>query len=149
MNFDVDQQASKFRRLPHCAGFGKQHDGDAGYDLYASFDADLEMFVHQGRISSVPTGIQVACQPTEYFHVCPRSGMGSRGIQVLAGVVDSSYRGEVVVFLTNITSVPYKIRRGDRIAQLLHVRLSSLPLREVNELDVTDRGAQGFGSTGK
>ena len=70
-------------------------------------------------------------------------------IDVGAGVIDSDYRGNVGVILFNFSDVDFEVKRNDRIAQLILERISTFPVEEVEELDYTDRGAGGYGSTGK
>ena len=115
-------------------------DGAAGLDLYADEMTDAYMV-------SVSTGIAVAIPHGSVGLVWPRSGLGwNRGVQVLGGVSDSDYRGEVRVMLTG--TAPLRINPGDRIAQLLIQPVSMCGVKEVSELPDTTRGVDGFGSTG-
>ena len=118
-------------------------DGAAGLDLYADGAADA----HPGYVVAVSTGIAVAI-PHGYVGLAwPRSGLAwNRGVQVLGGVIDSDYRGEVRVLLT--AQAPMQINRGDRIAQLLIQPVGMCGVKEVSELPGTTRGVDGFGSTG-
>lgn len=83
--------------------------------------------------------------------VCPRSGLSKHGVTVAnaPGVVDAGYRGEVMVRLTTTSATPYRVYRGDRIAQLLIVPILRPEITVVESLDNTQRGANGFGSTGR
>lgn len=127
----------------------RAHDGDAGYDLHAAEAATLA----PGERASVGTGIAVAIPQGCAGLVLPRSGLAARhGISVVnaPGLIDSGYRGEVRVLLLNTDrSQSFEVSPGDRIAQLLLVRLEALDAEEVQELDETARGAGGFGSTGR
>lgn len=115
-------------------------DGAAGLDLYADGAADAYMV-------SVSTGIAVAIPHGYVGLVWPRSGLAwERGVQVLGGVIDSDYRGEVRVMLTS--TAPLRINPGDRIAQLLIQPVGMCGVKEVSELPATARGVDGFGSTG-
>ena len=99
----------------------------------------------------VPTGIAVAIPIGHAGLVAPRSGLAARhGISVVTGpgVVDAGYRGEVQVILINHGKSRVELRRGDRIAQLVVVPIAATELVEVAELPDSDRGADGFGSTG-
>jgi dUTP pyrophosphatase len=119
--------------------------GDAGYDLSASAALD----VAPGDWKVVPTGLAIAVPEGTYGRVAPRSGLAAkRGITTGAGVVDSSYRGQVGVVLFNHGKESFKIEVGDRIAQLILEKIETLPVVEVDELDCTHRGEGGFGSTG-
>lgn len=122
------------------------HPGDAGMDLYAATDA-----VVTGETVLIPTGIAVAVPVGHVGLVCPRSGLSRYGVTVAnaPGVVDSGYRGELMVRLTTTNSTPYKVYRGDRIAQLLVVPIVRPTITIVNTLDTTQRGTSGFGSTGR
>jgi deoxyuridine 5'-triphosphate nucleotidohydrolase len=120
----------------------------AGWDLYA----DDSLTVPAGGRSLVSTGLKIVSQPEgTYARIAPRSGLAWRhGIQVGAGVVDSDYTGEVKVVLFNQDpSLPFEVRRGDRIAQLIFERVE-IPLEVTEESDIpdTERGDGGFGSTG-
>ena len=118
----------------------------AGLDLYA----DNEHTVLPNCVSVVPTGIAMAIPDGFVGLVWPRSGLACKhGVQTLAGVIDSDYRGEIKVALTTCTKTTMRIDQGDRIAQLLIVPVSMLECVEVGNLDDTGRGAGGFGSTGK
>ena len=95
------------------------------------------------------TGIVLALPPGHVGLVWPRSGLALRhGIDTLAGVIDSDYRGEVRVVLVNHGGEPFAIARGDRIAQLLVQKVERVEFVARDTLDATTRGAGGFGSTG-
>jgi dUTP pyrophosphatase len=126
----------------------RAHDADAGLDLYALEDAVLA----PGERASVPTGIAVEIAPGQAGLVLPRSGLAARhGISVVnaPGLIDAGYRGEVRVLLLNTDrEQPFEITSGDRIAQLVLVRVELPELVEVDSLSDTERGAGGFGSSG-
>jgi len=117
----------------------------AGADLHAGADVTLA----PGERALVPTGLQLAIPAGHVGLVWPRSGLAVRhGIDTLAGVIDSDYRGEVRVLLVNHGAEPFQIRRGDRIAQLLIQRVEQAQFAPVDELPPSGRGEGGFGSTG-
>ena len=125
--------------------------GSAGMDLSACIEED--MIIAPRQLVRIPTGIAIALPGPEYVAlVFARSGLGIRhGIALSngVGVIDSDYRGEIQVGLTNLSDVPYTVQPGDRIAQLV---VTPVVLPEVElavELDDTSRGAGGFGSTGQ
>ena len=124
------------------------HPGDAGLDLPSRTDMVLE----PGQRAMVPTGIAVAIPPGFAGFVLPRSGLAARhGIALVnsPGLIDSGYRGEVTVIMINTDKTePFRIRKGDRIAQLVIQRVEEVKLTEVQDLDDTSRGEGGFGSTG-
>jgi dUTP pyrophosphatase len=126
----------------------RAHDGDAGLDLYALDDALLA----PGARASVPTGIAVEIPPGQAGLVLPRSGLASRhGIALVnaPGLIDAGYRGEVRVLLLNTDrDQPFQVSAGDRIAQLVLVRVELLTPVEVDALSDSERGAGGFGSSG-
>lgn len=119
---------------------------DAGFDLCALRGGCI---APKMRLM-IPTGVAVAIPHGWYGRIAPRSGLAHNyGLDVLAGVVDSGYRGELKVILMNHGSGDYKFEAGDRIAQLVLEKCGEWTIQEVDSLEVTDRGAGGFGSTGK
>lgn len=128
---------------------------DAGWDLYASED----IVIKAGNRETVKTGIALQIPEEWVGLVWPRSGMSvKKGIDVLAGVIDSGYRGEVMVCLYNTNNslplfkdenIDVVIKKGDRIAQILFQRVPDVELVEVDELNQSDRGNKGFGSSGE
>ena len=126
----------------------RAHDGDAGLDLYALEGAVLA----PGERASIPTGIAVEIPPGQAGLVLPRSGLAARhGISVVnaPGLIDAGYRGEVRVLLLNTDrEQTFELAAGDRIGQLVLVRVELPELVEVGSLTASDRGAGGFGSSG-
>ena len=119
--------------------------GAVGYDLYSVEDCSIP---HGGRLL-VGTGIAIVMPMKVYGRVAPRSGLTVKhGIHVGAGVIDPDYTGEIKVALFNLGDVPFEIKKGDRIAQLVLERCETPGVREIDTLDETGRGAGGFGSTG-
>ncbi|MBS6217727.1 MAG: dUTP diphosphatase [Clostridiales bacterium] len=125
--------------------------GAAGMDLCACTDEPVTIAPRQ--IASLPTGIAIALPSANYVAlVFARSGLGVKHGVALAngvGVIDSDYRGEIRVGLVNQSDVPYTIQPGDRVAQLAVMPVVQARLERVETLDETERGAGGFGSTGK
>jgi dUTP pyrophosphatase len=136
-----------------------QKRGDAGYDLYATEQVKIKPMAR----ALVSTGLAIEIPEGYYGRIAPRSGLAVKnGIDVLAGVVDSSYRGEVKVVLINLTfdlaavNAPnqiggsvydFTIKPGDRIAQIIFEKYHVADWQEVNSLSNSDR-VGGFGSTG-
>jgi len=120
------------------------HQGDAGFDLFAY----VRMTINPGETAPVPTGLQMAIPPGYVGLIWDKSGIALGGIHRLAGVVDSGYRGEVRVVLTNLGKQPFAIDSGMKIAQMLIQPVQTVEMVEVNSLDRTTRGEDGFGSTG-
>jgi dUTP pyrophosphatase len=152
---DVTQALGEFtprvlhvRRLSDTATLpSKPRAGDVGYDLHA--DVPEELTLEFGARLRVPTGISVAIPDGCYGRVAPRSGLAATyGIDVLAGVIDPSYRGELLIILLNTGGKEVTISPGMRIAQLIIERCETPEVVEVDELPETGRGAGGFGSTG-
>ena len=127
----------------------RAHEGDAGLDLYAAEPARIG----PGERASVGTGVAVALPPGSAGLVVPRSGLAARhGIALVnaPGVVDAGYRGELRVLLLNTDrEESFPVAPGDRIAQLLVVRVDLLAPVAVAELDQSERGNGGFGSSGR
>jgi dUTP pyrophosphatase len=123
--------------------------GDAGLDLRARLP-DGPVIINPGRRLRIPSGVLIAIQPPYVGLIWPRSGLADKaGIQVMAGCIDVPYRGEIGVLLYNSDlDYPIPINDGDRIAQLLLVVSYVAPVEVVDDLDDTERGAGGFGSTG-
>ena len=121
------------------------NDSDAGHDLYAIEDVSLKPLER----SVVKTGIKLSLPSGYYGRVAPRSGLAvKKGIDVLAGVIDSGYMGEVGVVLINLSSENQDLKKGDKIAQLIIEKCYSAIFYEVNDLEATQRGIGGFGSSG-
>ncbi len=122
--------------------------GDAGADLRSRIDFELE----PGERALVPTGVAIALPEGYVGLVHPRSGLATKyGITIVnaPGTVDSGYRGELMVTLLNTDKTrPFHVSRGDRIAQLVIQRYEQATFTVVEELDETERGATGFGSSG-
>jgi dUTP pyrophosphatase len=127
----------------------RAHADDAGLDLVARVDATLSRAA--GPVV-VPTGVAVAIPPGHCGLVCPRSGLAARhGIGVLngPGVIDAGYRGEIQVVLHSVRDEDYVVHRGDRIAQLVVVPVTTPEVAFVDELPDSVRADNGFGSTGR
>ena len=138
-------------RLPHGEGLplpAYATDHAAGMDVVAAESLSLA----PGARHAVATGFAIAIPEGYEVQVRPRSGLALKhGITCLntPGTIDSDYRGEVKVILVNLSGEAFRIRRGDRIAQLVPAPVLRAAFREVEELDSTERGAGGFGSTGQ
>lgn len=117
----------------------------AGYDLYSCEEVTLP----QMGIAKISTGIAIAIPDCHYGRIAPRSSLGVKGVMVHAGVIDSDYRGEIVVVLQNLGQNAYVVHKQDKIAQLIIEKISTPTIVQVSELDDTLRGEKGFGSTGK
>jgi dUTP pyrophosphatase len=143
----------KVVRLAHAAGLplpAHQSAGAAGLDLLAAVDAAVTL--RPGKRALIPTGLILELPAGFEAQVRPRSGLAlSQGVTVLnaPGTIDSDYRGEVKVLLANLGDRPFKIARGERIAQLVVARCERVTLVEAKAASATRRGAGGFGSTGK
>lgn len=122
--------------------------GDAGYDLYSIGDY---VVVPQATVT-VETGLHLEIPLNYVGLVKDRSSMASVGLHTMAGVIDSSYRGELKILLLNVGQETYRITVGQKIAQMVIVPIYTQIVEVVNSLDMlsdTERGAGGFGSTGK
>ncbi|MFH0970529.1 MAG: dUTP diphosphatase [Candidatus Diapherotrites archaeon] len=118
---------------------------DAGMDLYASETVVLQSNEKKG----ISTGIAMAIPKGHVGLVWDKSGLASKfHLHTLAGVIDETYRGEIIVIVGNFGKQPYTIEKGKKIAQLLIQPILHPVLEEVDELNTTLRGSSGFGSTG-
>lgn len=123
---------------------GSEH--AAGFDLFAAADGHVPS---RGK-ALIMTDISIQIPLGTYARVAPRSGLTwKNSIDTGAGVIDYDYRGNVGVILFNHGPNDFDVKRGDRIAQLILERISMAGIEEVEELDITERGAGGFGSTGE
>lgn len=141
----------KFKRLKNGADLelpSYQTPGSAGMDVRAAQALTLPI----GETQLVPTGFAIEIAPEFEVQLRPRSGLALKyGITMLnsPATIDSDYRGEVGVILTNMGREPFEIKRGDRIAQMVVARVEHAEIVEVTELDNSTRGAGGFGHTGR
>lgn len=122
--------------------------GSAGYDLFAI--TDVTILPH--KTATVETGIAIAIDDNVVALIYARSGLSTKhGVTLVSGVgvVDSDYRGPITVPLINHSDTPYHVVKGDRIAQIVLTPILTPPLVEVLELNETDRGNGGYGSTGR
>ena len=146
----TDTVGVAIKRLPHGEDLPLPvyaTDGAAGMDVCAAEDVDLA----PGARHAVATGFAVAIPQGYEIQVRPRSGLAFKhGISVpnAPGTIDSDYRGELKVLLINHGDESFAIRRGDRVAQLVLAPVTRAAFAEVDDLDETQRGAGGFGSTG-
>ena len=119
-------------------------DEAAGYDLY-SYESET---IVSNQIKLIDTGISIRVPEGTYGRIAPRSSVSKKGILINAGVIDRDYRGPVKVMVHNLSNNDYVINKNDRIAQLILEKIKTPPVELVEELDDTERGARGFGSTG-
>ena len=122
----------------------------AGVDLRAHLEEPVILAPLQRAM--VPTGLYIALPAGFEAQVRPRSGLAAKhGITVLntPGTIDADYRGEIRVILVNLSDQPFEVVPGERIAQMVIARHEQVSWEEVDELDATERGEGGFGSTGK
>ena len=142
------------RRLPNADGLPSPayaSEGAAGIDLHAALAPGQKLVLEPGARDLIPTGLSIALPRGYEGQVRPRSGLAAEhAVTVLnaPGAVDSDYRGEIKVILINLGAQAFEIVRGLRIAQLVIAPAPHVTLVEVDDLDATERGAGGFGSTG-
>lgn len=124
----------------------KKHKNDAAYDLFALEDADIL----PGQVTIVRTGLSIEIPPGFKGEVYSRSGLAKQGVFVVnqPGKIDSGYTGEILVMLTALSD-SYEIGKEDRIAQLEVNPINQLEFEVVEELETSERGSNGFGSTGR
>jgi dUTP pyrophosphatase len=124
----------------------KAHDTDAGFDLFATND----MHLAPGSVAKHPLNIKLSLPEGTYMEICTKSGLGSKGMLVFAGIVDQDYRGIPHVICTMLTPGVIQIDAGMKIAQgIIHPHGPYYVMRQVTKIDEnTSRGAGGFGSSG-
>lgn len=143
------------RPLPHFEGLdlpAYETLGAAGMDIRAAVLDDDPMLLQPGEKTMVPTGLSVAIPQGYEIQMRPRSGLAAKhGITCLnsPGTIDSDYRGELKVILINHGREAFTIARGERIGQMVLAPVTRLVWEQVESLDETERGAGGFGSTGR
>jgi dUTP pyrophosphatase len=121
----------------------------AGLDLYASESVCIPTQSLDNTGSLVSTGISMVIPNGYYGRIAPRSGMSVKyGLIINAGVIDSDYRGEIKILFNNFTKCNVIIQRGDKVAQIIIEKIALLDVQEVENLEDTERGDNGFGSTG-
>lgn len=122
----------------------------AGLDIRADLDAPVTLGPLERAM--IPTGLFVELPEGYEMQIRPRSGLAAKhGITVLnsPGTIDADYRGEIKIILVNLSGEPFTVEAGERIAQMLVARYEQIEWQPVEELGATERGAGGFGSTGK
>lgn len=138
----------KFRRIhPDASLPSYAHEGDAGMDVRSVEDVEIA----PGSRALVHTGLVMMLPPGWEAQVRPRSGLALKhGVTVLntPGTIDAGYRGEVGVILANFGEGPFKVARGDKVAQIVVAPVARAEIVESAEVDETERGSGGFGSTG-
>ena len=143
------------RLLPHGEGLALpayQSAHAAGLDLFAAVPEDAPVTLAPGKYALIPTGLTIALPAGYEAQIRPRSGLAAKhGVTVLnaPGTVDADYRGEISVPLINHGDMPFQIRRGERIAQMVIASVVRAELIPVAALSATERGSGGFGSTGR
>lgn len=141
--------------LPHGADLplpARQSLGAAGMDLVAAVPADEPILLAPGQRALVPCGFAMALPLGYEAQVRPRSGLAAKhGVTVLnsPGTVDADYRGEVKVILVNFGQESFTVARGERVAQMVVAAVADVAISVEVSLDETERGAGGFGSTGR
>jgi dUTP pyrophosphatase len=126
-------------------------EGAAGLDLFAATKENKKILIAPNSAEMIPTGIAIAVPSGYEAQIRPRSGLAAKnGITVLnsPGTIDSDYRGEILVILINHSKKGFEVVRGMRIAQMVISKIEQFNLISVDELNTTDRGKDGFGSTG-
>lgn len=120
----------------------------AGLDLYNN---DEDIIIRPDTWASISSKLAVEIPDGYFGMIIPRSGLGCRGIGLVntVGIIDSDYRGEIGIKLVNTSVDPIEIRKGDRVAQMVIVPFARVEIEEVEELSETERGHNGFGSTGR
>jgi dUTP pyrophosphatase len=119
--------------------------GDAAMDLYAVEEMDMP----KGKVVAISTGVALEIPDGYVGNVRDRGGLArNHGFHTLGGIFDSNYRGDITVVAINLGAEDYKVKIGDRIAQIMIHRIESIELEEVEELSETERGEKRFASSG-
>ena len=118
--------------------------GDAGYDIYANEDVEIPPYEQK----LIGTGLHIEIPDGVVGIIKEKSGLALKGVMIGAGVIDPNYRGEVKVLVRNFSKEVLRVEKGQKIAQILFLPFKNFDLVETEELSETERGGQGFGSTG-
>ncbi len=124
-------------------------EGSSGMDLAANVDEPID--INPGKTSIIPTGISLSIPKNYEIQIRPRSGLAAKNqISVLntPGTIDADYRGEIKVILINLGKKIFRVEKGARIAQMVLCPVIKVKFKEVDSLEITNRGSDGFGSTG-
>ena len=138
------KRLSKYINLPRY-----ETEGSSGMDLSANINSNIE--IEPGDSTIIPTGISVSIPKNFEIQIRPRSGLAAKNqISVLntPGTIDADYRGEIKVILINLGKKKFILEKGSRIAQMVLCPIAKAKIREVENLEKTDRGSGGVGSTG-
>ena len=138
------KRLSKYINLPRY-----ETEGSSGMDLSANINSNIE--IEPGDSKIIPTGISVSIPKSFEIQIRPRSGLAAKNqISVLntPGTIDADYRGEIKVILINLGKKTFRVEKGARIAQMVLSPIGKAKIKEVENLEKTDRGSDGFGSTG-
>lgn len=138
-------KVSYLRPDPSIPAYYHAYEHDAGYDVYAL--QDILIFPFQTK--KIPLNIQVNIPPGYCALLTGRSGHNFRGLMFHIGTIDAGYTGKVHAIVTNLTLLPKKIRKGDRIGQLVFLSIPDVLMEFSLHLPPTERGSRGLGSTGK
>ena len=118
----------------------RDSNGSAGLDLYSSVDVDIEVV----SINKIKTGICISLPENSYGSIRDKSSLAAKGILTLGGVIDSDYTGEIIVIMTSLIE-PIKIKKGQKIAQLIVSNIMYPKIKKVKYLKETERNDKGFG----
>ncbi len=124
-------------------------EGSSGMDLAANVEEPID--INPGKTSIIPTGISLSIPKNYEIQIRPRSGLAAKNqISVLntPGTIDADYRGEIKVILINLGKKIFRVEKGARIAQMVLCPVIKVKFKEVDSLEITNRGSDGFGSTG-
>src|SRR6056297_3455629 len=142
----MKNQKIKIKRISSESTMPKYaHEGDAGLDIYSVQNLVLK----PNYRAVVRTGISIELPKNHVALVWDKSGIASKGIKTMGGVIDSGYRGEYKIVLINLSSKDFEIKKGQKIAQILIQKVEKPQIEEVKKLKNSSRGGGGFGSTGK
>lgn len=125
----------------------KKHQYDAGFDLRANINEPIK--VRAFETVKIGTGVRMAIPPGYVGDIRPRSSLASKGLVAEYGTIDSGYTGEISIVMTNNGSDTHTVEPYERIAQIVIVPIPEIEFEEVTDLESTERGSGGFGSTGR
>lgn len=120
--------------------------GDAGFDLFSV----VTIKIKPGERVQVPTGLEMEIPKNHVGLIWDKSGISHKnGLKTLGGVIDSGYRGEILIGITNLSKKSFVFKKGEKVAQMIIQKHEHILIKEVKKLSETERGKTGFGSSGK
>jgi dUTP pyrophosphatase len=144
-----DKELARVRMSPNARMPSRAYDGDAGYDLY--YSGRVPMLISPGQVTTIPSEVAIEWPPDMWGLIIGRSSSFEKGLLVNPTVIDAGFRGDLFAYVRNVNTDWVEVKPDDRIAQIVPMPLLApgVVLAEAVELSPSDRGSNGFGSSGR